>query len=490
MPPVPVCLAAALEYLRRGWSALPLCPPDHADVPGAHEKSCTCPGKRPVWDEKPYEERLARPQELKLLWARNRHLNVGIVLGSVSGLIGLDIEGSAGEQRLAELAEGDLPATLEFTTPGGGRRLLYRWPDLPLPATAQEFLTEPVRILGSGSQTVMPPSRHQFGGSYAWIPGHGPGDLEPPPCPRWLLDLLAGDTKPARPHDEPCRVPPAPASRPPAVSLSACVRFADLANRPVAWLWPAWVPLGKLTLLDGDPGLGKSTLLLDLAARVSQRGLMPDGSRGVSGQVVILSAEDGAEDTIRPRLEACGAALDRVHALSHAVERGSERCLEIPRNLPLLEQQVAAVDARLLIVDPLAAFLCGRDANKDQAIRRVLYQLSRIAERRRCAIVCMRHLNKTARGKALYRGNMSIGVIGHARAGLLVAPDPEDAASRILAVTKCNLAAPPASLRFRLVAPTGPGSAALTGAAPASTTPTSSCKPRTARTTARRRRKP
>src|SRR5207237_5685525 len=94
--------------------------------------------------------------------------------------------------------------------------------------------------------------------------------------------------------------------------------------------------------------------------------------------------------------------------------------------------------------------LFGSDANKDQEIRRVLYRLSQIAERCRGAATTVRHLNKGHGGKALYRGNMSIGVIGHARAGLLVAEDPDDAGTRVLAVTKCNLAARPASLRFAL----------------------------------------
>jgi hypothetical protein len=203
-------------------------------------------------------------------------------------------------------------------------------------------------------------------------------------------------------------------------------------------------------VLNGDPGLGKSTLLLDLAARVSHQGFMPDGSQGANGHVVIMSAEDGSEDTIKPRLLAAGAEQDRVHDLSTVIERGEERCPEIPLDLPLLDATLAEHNARLLVIDPLAAFLYGSDANKDQEIRRVLYKLSRIAERRRCAVACMRHLNKGNSGKALYRGNMSIGVIGHARAGLLVAQDPDDDRVRILAVTKCNLASKPASLRFAL----------------------------------------
>jgi len=474
---LPPCLAAALDYLRRGWSAIPLCPPAHEDVPGVHEKTCTRPGKQPLWDWQAYQERLARPQELNVLWGRNRHQNVGIVLGPISGLVAVTVEGSAGEQLLKQMSGGDLPATLEILTPTLSRRLLYRWPEAGLPPAPEDTpWQQPVRLLGQGSYTVMPPSRHQFGGTYAWVKGHGPADLELAACPWWVLDFYATEkdresVQKARKEQERRleAAARAPSGNPAAYAARLAEtgrlaesgarahqrRFADLENRPVAWLWQGWMPLGKLTLLDGDPGLGKSTLLLDLAARVSQKGIMPDDSQGVRGHVVILSAEDGAEDTIRPRLEAAGAALERLHALAHVSESGIERCLEIPRDLALVEQQLAEVDARLLIIDPLAAFLCGRDANKDQAIRRVLYQLSGIAERRRCAVVCMRHLNKSSGGKALYRGNMSIGVIGHARAGLLVAPDPDDASARILAVTKCNLAAPPPSLRFRLVAAAG-----------------------------------
>src|SRR5262245_34433405 len=84
-------------------------------------------------------------------------------------------------------------------------------------------------------------------------------------------------------------------------------KFSDVRARPMAWLWPNWLPLGKLAMLDGDPGLGKSTLLFDLAARVSSNGLMPDGTQGASGSVIILNAEDDPEESIQPRLAAAGA---------------------------------------------------------------------------------------------------------------------------------------------------------------------------------------
>src|SRR5947209_1756995 len=156
-PCLPACLAAALEYVRRGWSALPLCPPGHEEVSGAHEKACTHPGMQPLWDWHVYKTRRARPQELNVLWARNRHQNVGLVLGPVSGLVAVDIEGSAGEQMLRQLSQGDLPPTLEFTTPALHRRLLYRWPEAGLPRPPDDYvpLQQPVRLLGEGTYTIV-----------------------------------------------------------------------------------------------------------------------------------------------------------------------------------------------------------------------------------------------------------------------------------------------------------------------------------------------
>src|SRR5262245_55558964 len=92
-------------------------------------------------------------------------------------------------------------------------------------------------------------------------------------------------------------------------------KLDDVNVKGVSWHWPNWTPLGKLSILDGDPDLGKSTLLLDLAARTSRDGIMPDGSQGVCGDVVILSAEDDVEDTIKPRLLAAGANMSRIDFL-------------------------------------------------------------------------------------------------------------------------------------------------------------------------------
>src|SRR5271154_3260381 len=116
------------------------------------------------------------------------------------------------------------------------------------------------------------------------------------------------------------------ASQPPTYDPTAnpLSRFSDVRPRPAAWLWPNWLPLGKLAILDGDPGLGKSTLLFDLAARVSNNGVMPDGSAGVSGVVILLNAEDDPAETIQPRLAAAGANPERVFHLG-AIDADNRR---------------------------------------------------------------------------------------------------------------------------------------------------------------------
>lgn len=232
------------------------------------------------------------------------------------------------------------------------------------------------------------------------------------------------------------------------------VNLAAVQRERVEWIWPGRLARGKLHILDGDPGLGKSTTALDLAARLSRGATMPDGSPGTApAGAVILSAEDGVADTIRPRLEAAGADLERIVALTAIVDADGERMPGLPVDLAAIEAGIRKVAAALVIVDPLMAYLPSDvNAHRDQDVRRALAPLAAMADRTGAAILCIRHLNKQAGGHALYRGGGSIGIIGAARVGLLVATDPDDEGRRIVAVTKNNLAAAPPSLAFQLVA--------------------------------------
>jgi hypothetical protein len=234
---------------------------------------------------------------------------------------------------------------------------------------------------------------------------------------------------------------------------ASVVRLSTVAPRKVCWAWPKRVPRGKVTVTDGDPGLGKSTMLLNLCARVTRDGAMPDGSEGAIGAVVVLSAEDDVEDTFQPRLVAAGANLDRVHALTEMHGPSGPRLPELPRDLDAIEGAVRDAAAVLVIIDPLVAYLgASVDSHRDQDVRRVLAALKALAERTGAAVVGVRHLNKAvATSNPLYRGGGSIGIIGAARSGLLVAKDPDDPERRVLAVTKSNLSTCPAALAFRLV---------------------------------------
>jgi hypothetical protein len=242
-----------------------------------------------------------------------------------------------------------------------------------------------------------------------------------------------------------------PPDEPPPAPLGTLLR--DVSPERVSWLWPARIPRGKLTILDGDPGLGKSALTMDLAARVSAGLALPDGTPCDAAGVVILNAEDGLSDTILPRLLAAGGDPASVLALQAVPDESGlgERPISLPADLAHLRRAVERVGAALVVVDPLMAFLGGDvNAHRDQDVRRALHPLSMLAGETGAAVLVVRHLNKLAGGNPLYRGGGSIGIIGAARSGLLVARDPDDTERRVLASTKCNLAKLPSSLAYSL----------------------------------------
>jgi archaellum biogenesis ATPase FlaH len=233
--------------------------------------------------------------------------------------------------------------------------------------------------------------------------------------------------------------------------------LADVTPERVSWLWPGRIPVGKLVTLDGDPGLGKSTLALSFAAPITNGAKWPDGSVcDHPGAVLIASAEDGLADTVRPRVDAAGADVTKVHAIEgvSVVDEHGERILRqlTLADIAALDEAISRTGARLLVIDVVMAYLpAGTDSHKDQDIRRVLSRLATLADRTGCTVLLLRHLNKASGGDPLYRGGGSIGIVGAARAGLLVAPDPDDPGRRVLASVKSNLAPAPDSLTYRLV---------------------------------------
>lgn len=226
---------------------------------------------------------------------------------------------------------------------------------------------------------------------------------------------------------------------------------ASVEMKPVEWLWNRRIPKGKLTMFDGDPDLGKSVVTMDIAARVSTGRSFPDGAPCEAGNVLIVNVEDGVDDTIVPRLKAHGADLSRVFIFSSVPDgKGGTRLLDLPGDIPLLENKILHRKAALLIIDPVLTML-GGDANKDQDARKALTPIRDMAERTGVAVIAVRHLNKSIGLQAIQRGGGNMGLIGVARAGSFFAKHPEADGLRVMAAHKSNLAEKPPSLSYRIV---------------------------------------
>ncbi|CAN5190884.1 hypothetical protein BH10PLA2_BH10PLA2_17190 [soil metagenome] len=224
---------------------------------------------------------------------------------------------------------------------------------------------------------------------------------------------------------------------------------SQLEHRTVAWLWPGWLPEGKLALLAGDPGLGKSLLTLDLCARLSTGRPMPDGSSGPGvATSLVLNAEDGVEDTIKSRLDAFGADKDLVFVVDQP-ENDWSGPVRLPSQWESLDQAVVHHRARLVVIDPIVAFLdASIQVNSDQSVRRALGPLHQIATKHGCSFLLVRHLNKEGHGRARYRGAGSMGFQGACRTTWLVERDPTATDGLVLAQVKNNLTARQPSLSF------------------------------------------
>lgn len=281
------------------------------------------------------------------------------------------------------------------------------------------------------------------GGDMADLLEHRGGDVDPI---RAEVEALANKTTAVIPK-------PAPIDGAPVI-----VRLADVKPEPVSWLWPGRIALGKLTLIAGDPGLGKSFLTLDMAARVSRGWAWPDapGVATTPGGVVLLSAEDGVADTIRPRLDAAGADVARIVALEAIRSVGdngreSARTFDLSRDLPALESAIRSVeDCRLVVIDPVTAYLGGVDSHKNAEIRGLLAPLGAIAERHRVAVVAVTHLNKSGGGPAIYRAMGSLAFAAAARAAWAVSKDKDDPRRRLLLPIKNNIAPDTGGLAYRI----------------------------------------
>ena len=238
----------------------------------------------------------------------------------------------------------------------------------------------------------------------------------------------------------------------------SAIRLDQIRPRSIHWLWEPYLARGKLALLDGDPGVGKSLFTADLAARLTRGGRMPDGAwRRRKSAVLFLNAEDGLDDTLRPRLDAAGADLTRVFSLGGCqVGDADGGEMSFPSCFEALRQAVIAHAVELVVIDPMMAFFRPEvSANSDQVMRVALAPLAALAARSGAAVLLVRQLTKRGGRKALYRGSGSIGIIGAIRTALFLARHPREADRRILAMTKSNIGPAAPALACRLAEDAG-----------------------------------
>ncbi len=235
----------------------------------------------------------------------------------------------------------------------------------------------------------------------------------------------------------------------------ATTRLNGIRPRPVRWLVDGLVPLGKLTLLAGDGGHGKTTLTLHLTAAVST-GVAALGRAydpAAPADVLLISCEDDFEDTIVPRLLAMGADLSRVSRVDGVpTPDGKPAPFSLAHYQQLEEELEANPGVRLVVIDPAGAYIgrTGVDDHKDSELRALLGPLAELAAKRNVAVILVKHLNKGTGAKAVNKVGGSVGYVNAVRAAFVVAPHPDDEGRKLLLPLKFNLAPKPAGVTFRL----------------------------------------
>ena len=228
------------------------------------------------------------------------------------------------------------------------------------------------------------------------------------------------------------------------------IKMSDVEPKKVEWLWYPYIPYGKVTIIQGDPGEGKTTLILNLAALLSKGEKLPESlERSEPINIIYQTAEDGLSDTVKPRLIAANADDERITVID---ESKSELSLTDER----LEQAIIETKAKLVILDPLQAYIGANiDMHRANEIRPVMKHLAEVAQRQQCAVVLIGHLNKAIGMKSSYRGLGSIDIPASARSVLLVGRIKDNPTVRVMAQIKSSLAPEGEPIAFELNKETG-----------------------------------
>ena len=241
------------------------------------------------------------------------------------------------------------------------------------------------------------------------------------------------------------------------------LKMSDVKPKEVSWLWPRRIPRGAITMIIGMPGVGKSFLTADMAARVTTGRPWPDGSQCPTGSVLLLTAEDDPSYTIRPRLGACGADVSRVAVLTGAYDtarpNAADRMIGLG-DVDMLERAIQGMpDCRLIVVDPIGSYMGGKvDAHRENEVREVLAPIGQLAERTGAAVVMIAHRRKSSSSSADDLALGSRAFTGLARSVLHVTWEPKEEEGggdaedrrRLLLPGKINIAAPATGLAYTI----------------------------------------
>lgn len=508
-------LDAALSYAKKGWPVIPLWWPLPGGK-CACGMECDSPGKHPIiknWTSQGTTDETT----IRQWFGKWPKANLGILTGERSGILLLDVDlKDDGPDNLSglEAKHGKLPDTIEAITGSGGRHVLFKYPRRRVILNRARFHPG-LDTRSNGGMFVAAPSLHSSGRQYEWDAFFHPDTFPLADAPEWLLDLMSKAPERKTSTDSPINEKIQRGQRNSALTSLAgsmrnrgmsenaimaalkaenkarCVpplkeveikqiaksvsryepgkvftkgekkKFApiitclkDVEPEDIHWLWEPYIPLKKITLMEGDPGVGKTWAALTIASAVSTGAPFPSCDDGKPKNhrepltVLYLTAEDGIGDTLRPRLDAVGADVSRVFVLSGGIdEEGNQR--EI--TLGLLESATAVLNPALIVIDPLQAFLgAGVDMHRANEVRPFLSKLASIAETHNCAVVCLRHLAKASASKALYRGLGSIDFAAAARSVLLVGADPNNPGQRGIVHVKSSLAPIGPSIGYEL----------------------------------------
>ncbi|MFI3166269.1 MAG: AAA family ATPase [Bacillota bacterium] len=228
------------------------------------------------------------------------------------------------------------------------------------------------------------------------------------------------------------------------------IKMEDIQSKQVQWLWYPYIPFGKITIVQGDPGEGKTTLALRIAALLSNGSNLPcDSTDREPINVIYQTAEDGLDDTIKPRLEEAGADCSMIKVIDE-----SETALSMLDER--IEEAINELSAKLIILDPIQAYV-GANINMNNAneVRTVMSRIGKVAERNNCAILLVGHMNKGSGSKSSYRGLGSIDFQASARSVLIVGRIKDNPEIRVMAQAKSSLAPEGEAIAFELNKETG-----------------------------------